>query len=139
MCLHHAWKGLVLKAISWKPTSKWEQDVWMGYFGYLKLSAKIKMALCNFRAVLNNICRAGSPLCEAAHKYLFNKYGAPIPRRFFLPQSNFEIHQWNLYESAKSDAANHYKKYHLKFQFLQCPFNVNCIGSPWSADWVLGP
>lgn len=55
----------------------------MGYFGYLKLSAKIKTALCNFRAVLNNICRAGSPLCEAAHKYLFNKYGAPIPCRFF--------------------------------------------------------
>lgn len=55
----------------------------MGYFGYLKVSAKIKMALYHFRAVLNNICRAGSPLCEAAHDYLFNKYGAPIPCRFF--------------------------------------------------------
>jgi len=34
----------------------------------------IKMATGNFRTVLNDICRARTPSCEAGHKFLFNKY-----------------------------------------------------------------
>jgi len=42
----------------------------------------IKMATGNFRTVLNDICRARTPSCEAGHKFLFNKYWAPTPCGF---------------------------------------------------------
>lgn len=109
-----------------------------GTFWISTLLPCIKMALCNFRTIWNDICRAGNPSCEAAHKYLFNKHWAPTPCGFLLPQSNFKIHQSNPCESAKSNAANCYRQYHLKFHFLQCLLNGKCIWSPWTGDWILG-
>lgn len=46
-----------------------------------------KMAIYNFRPVLNDICRARSRSCEAGLQFLFHKYRAPTPCGFCYLQA----------------------------------------------------